>query len=240
MPRISPNLPAETDLLCEACGYMLNGLPSDGNCPECGKPVEFSTAPVARQPSAWERDRRFFATTAEVIFRPTRFFRATTTRTDPSAALKFGEIHTAIASALFAAAGMLHVEFLSLDTDPRVLIMEVFSWLFLAAGTLIVMTLLTRVAARLTTWEASYRGFRLPLPVVRRGLAFHAAHYLPVAIIAVVTTAAYQFGLYLQGDYWRIHWKIYLGALSAEVILGAMYLFITYWIAMRNMMYANL
>jgi hypothetical protein len=102
------------------------------------------------------------------------------------------------------------------------------------------LTLLTRFAARLTNWEATYRGLRLPVPVVRRGLAFHAAHYLPVAIVALVTTAAYQIALHLHQMYWLIHWKIYLGVLCAEVILGAAYLFNTYWIAMRNMMYANL
>ena len=31
----------------------------------------------------------------------------------------------------------------------------------------------------------------------------------------------------------------YLYVLSAEVIIGAIYLFQTYWIGMRNMMYAN-
>jgi len=31
----------------------------------------------------------------------------------------------------------------------------------------------------------------------------------------------------------------YLYVLSGEVIIGAVYLFQTYWIGMRNMMYAN-
>ena len=31
----------------------------------------------------------------------------------------------------------------------------------------------------------------------------------------------------------------YLYVLSAEVVIAAIYLFKTYWIAMRNMMYAN-
>jgi hypothetical protein len=106
-------------------------------------------------------------------------------------------------------------------------------------ATIVLMSLLTRLAGRLTTWEASYRGYRLPLPVVRRALGFHAAQYFPIGIVAVVTTAAYQLGLYYNLNYWSIHWKLYFGILSAEVILGATYLFHAYWIAMRNMMYAN-
>ena len=239
MPRVAPNVPSETDLLCEACGYMLNGLPPGGNCPECGTPIESSIAPIVRQPSAWERDRAFLATTAEVIFHPSRFFRQTTTRGDLAAALRFGDIHTALASALFAAAAMLHTQILDFDTSPRTLTIDLLGWLFLTTATMAAMTLLTRFAARLTNWEATYRGYRLPLPVVRRGLAFHAAHYLPVALIALATTAAYQIALNLHQNYWLIHWKIYLGTLCTEVVLGAMYLFNTYWIAMRKMMYAN-
>jgi hypothetical protein len=101
------------------------------------------------------------------------------------------------------------------------------------------MTLLTRLAARLTTWEATYRGIRLPIDVVRRGLAFHAAHYLPLGVAALATTAAYHIGLYFSPNYWSLHGMLYLAVLSGEVILGAAYLFNTYWIAMRKMMYAN-
>jgi hypothetical protein len=237
MARVAPNLPAETDLLCEACGYTLNGLPDGGNCPECGQPIEQSIAPIVRQPSAWERDRAFLATTAEAIFRPSRFFRNTTTRGESGAALRFGTIHTAIASALFAGAGVLHFSF---ETGRPLSWGEGgIEWCGLALFVFWAMTLLTRLAARLTTWEATYRGIRLPIDVVRRGLAFHAAHYLPLGLAALATTAAYQIGLYFYPNYWQLHGMLYLEVLSGEVILGAAYLFNTYWIAMRKMMYAN-
>ncbi|MCC6358324.1 MAG: hypothetical protein IT450_06255 [Phycisphaerales bacterium] len=33
------------DVRCRGCGYSLRGLRADGTCPECGRPVAFSTAP---------------------------------------------------------------------------------------------------------------------------------------------------------------------------------------------------
>src|SRR5207248_913754 len=71
----------------------------------------------------------------------------------------------------------------------------------------------TRLAGRLTTWEATYRGIRLPLPVVLRGLDYHAAHYLPVALITAGTVVAYR--IYLARDPYHaaLHGNIYLYAL---------------------------
>lgn len=50
----SPKMPGEYDLLCEQCGYQLDGLESSPNCPECGKPVPESL-PEARKGTAWQR-----------------------------------------------------------------------------------------------------------------------------------------------------------------------------------------
>ena len=82
---MSTRAPEETDLLCENCGYMLNGLPPSGNCPECGTAIDFSISERLRQPPLWEiigdprpKWLRFILTTAQVIFRPKRFYRSTT------------------------------------------------------------------------------------------------------------------------------------------------------------------
>ena len=91
---------------------------------------------------------------------------------------------------------------------------------------------------RLTAWEANYRGIRLPLPVVTRGMYYHAAHYLPVALCAAATVLSFAVLLYNRLiDYQML--TPYLYVICAEVIIAAAYLFKTYWIGMRNMMYAN-
>jgi hypothetical protein len=113
---------------------------------------------------------------------------------------------------------------------PRLLGMCLATYVFLV--------LLTHVAARLTTWEAGYRGLRLPLPTVLRGLHYHAVHYLPVGILAAGTVLGYQLAL-ARGWASGTSGAIYLYILSAEVVVAAGYLFSTYWTAMRNLMYAN-
>jgi hypothetical protein len=77
----------------------------------------------------------------------------------------------------------------------------------------------------------------LPYRPVLRGLYFHAAHYLPIGLLAVATLLASQFALERYPA--QFTYDRYACLLCAEVILAAGYLFKTYWIGMRNMMYAN-
>ncbi len=96
----------------------------------------------------------------------------------------------------------------------------------------------TALAAWLSAIEAKYWGMRLPHSVVRRGLQFHSACYLPVATLAVVIVYGHLLLLsaHLAGPSGG---TAYLYTLCAAVIVSAVYLFVMYWIAMKNMMYAN-
>jgi hypothetical protein len=252
-------IPAETDLLCEGCGYVLNGLPApfgpETRCPECGKPTADSS-PDLRRPAAWERTHsadgiddpetafafwRFLTTTAKVLFRPTRFYRTLATRPTIKtfkASRWFARVYGLIVSAVFAVATFAHVGWLADGyffaggwRSPAGLVgFTLLSYAALAG--------LTLIAARLTVWEAAYRGYRLPLPVVLHGLHYHFAHYLPVALLVIGTVYGYQVGV-RHGLFPFTSGPIYLYVLCGEVVLAAIYLFKTYWIAMRNMMYAN-
>jgi hypothetical protein len=242
MPR-EATIPAPTDLLCENCGYVLNGLPPGSNCPECGRPAAESD-PALRGPTAWETADEpgvsggaFLSTSAAVLFRPTRFYRTLATRADTPRATVFAQIYWILSSMLFGLAACAHATwfvFFDLRTPLRPLV-----WVGLAGLIYGFLLLTTRLAAWLTNWEATYRGYRLTLPVVRRGLQYHAVHYVPVALIAAVTVLGYGW-LIRRGLVNPIEsTTTYLYVLSAEVVVAAGYLFATYWAAMRNMMFAN-
>ena len=238
-------VPAESDWLCERCGYVLNGLPPGGNCPECGQPMRESAGELRHAPP-WERPdvagplRRFVHTTAQVIFRPTRFYRSFATRGSRERSVQFARIHWAISAVLLGTAAWLHADwFFDLGASMKIgAYVHWYAALPLAFAVYLFLAITTRIAARLTSFEATMRGIRLPVKVVLRGLDYHAAHYLPVALVAFFTVLAYRVALGYSAA--LMNWgTTYLYTLCAEVVLAAIYLFKTYWIAMRNMMYAS-
>jgi len=203
------------------------------------------TSVEGRTPPPWELDRQgagkgvriFLRTTAAVIFRPTRFFRSLATRGDTAAARRFGIIHWAIASVLLGFTAQLHVNWY-LSLGVRIGQVQTLGLLGLIVACFAFFWLTTSAASVLTVWEARYRGFRLPPRVVRRGLYYHAAHYLPVALVALITVAGYVI-LDHTVQHMEAWSTAYLYVLCGEVVVAAGYLFNTYWISMRNMMYAN-
>ena len=241
------SVPAESDFLCEGCGYRLNGLPPGSQCPECGKPSAESS-PSLRGDATWEQPgpifsifTRFIRTTLFVLFQPAKFYRTLATRQTRRRSRQFAGVHWVIVSLLFGLAAYFHLRWyrqmgqfpMWMDRwdmpIPVILALTGVSYVFLL--------ITTRLAAMLTSWEAAYRGLRLPLPVVLRGLDFHAAHYLPVGLLGAGTVVGYN--LLLRDRFSSAYDTIYLYFLCGEVVACALYLFWTYWIGMKNMMYAN-
>lgn len=248
MPRDGVIVPAETSVLCEGCGYTLDGLPPTGQCPECGLPIAASTGTDGRILPAWESDAtpgrstfwRFLATSAAVVFTPGRFYRTLATRRNNQAARRFAQTHWALSATLFAGALSIHEFWYErYQLGPK---FPPGPWVFFAIFVPLTYCFLwgtTVLAARLSAWEAAYRGIRLPLPVVLRGMYYHAAHFLPVALLGFVTVAGHYLLLRTWPKVFDVQGVRYLLVLCVEVVAAAGYLFKTYWTGMRNMMYAN-
>ena len=243
------NVPHESDTLCEGCGYVLNGLPENGRCPECGK-LTAESAATFRMPPALElgpksRAKAFCRVTFDCIFRPAKFFRSINVRPAGRESLLFARIHWLLAAILFGTCAWLHADLMGGLGPMQVVTPAMERTLFLLTfpafiiATYLFLAVINSIAARLTTFEATYRGIRLPRPVVLRALHYHAAHYLPVGLLGIATVGGFKvFLLGWPSKAWMFE-TAYLYVLCGAVVLSAVYLFKTYWVAMRNLMYAN-
>ena len=233
------------DILCESCGYTLNGLPAGGNCPECGTPVAQSTTGSGRVLPLWETQRRFWQTSWQVIAQTSHFYRTLLTRVDDDRrrlAYLFAVRHWLLAGLLVALASCLHYTLTDTPAAGRGLdgqVLLISLWIAIVTGLFVFIAMaVTHLATWLTAWEAGWRGFRLPRDVVLRGLCYHSAQLLPVGLVALGIVAIYRV-LWATGTVGFESLAWYLAVFSAMASGGAVYLFWTYWLAMRNMLYAN-
>lgn len=247
----------EAAILCESCGYRLDGLPDRGNCPECGAPIAESTVASPRTMPAWETAggiRGFVCTSVRVLFGPTAFFRTLRTRVDDAAARRsrrFAYLHMLMASVVAAVVVLQHGMAVSTSWAAAFVVSDfgllnaLLAWVGLTVLSFAGFLGVKALAARLTAWEAGYRGLRLPASVVRRGMDYHTASLLPVvlALLFVVLGFRLTLALGLTDGYGAAGYlnalMIYLGVLGTACVAGAIYLFWTYWIGMKNMLHAN-
>jgi hypothetical protein len=240
--------PAENDLLCEACGYILNGLQTEqGNCPECGTPTRESLEPGNRIPSPIEEEwssKNFWTTTSRVLLQKRRFFRETRTRDDHLNVTRFGRLHRWMSGILLGLAGGIHAAWMA-ETQLWVTRWDAVSLSILAVAALVLtllavatLSLVTRLATWLTSKEGAFWGMRLPSSVVTRAMSFHSANYLPVGILAFLLTFGYRIGL-MSGWTDASTGVKYLIALCILVVSSAVWLFESYVVAMRRIRLAN-
>jgi hypothetical protein len=249
MPRVATRVPELSEVLCYSCGYVLDGLPQTGVCPECGNPISASLG-ADRQPPEWEtadskhRSSAFIRTSSKIIFKPGDFYRTLNVRGPLEPARRFARIHWGIAATLFGVTASIHelsfgdpLRWLPDVPGGRLSIFAVLALPLMIAG-YVGLELITRLASKLTNVEATYRGIRLPFNIVLRGLYYHAAHYFPVGLLAFVYVGGCQLAYVLFSTSLPINSSMYyLYGLCGLVVVCAIYLFQTYW--MRNMMYAN-
>jgi hypothetical protein len=83
-PQSPPTPPTGGTLLCERCGYPLDGYTPETPCPECALPVRESL-PERRLGTAWQQRpsvRTFLMTAWQTVTRPRRVFHALQLRAD--------------------------------------------------------------------------------------------------------------------------------------------------------------
>ncbi len=239
MPRETP--PDLSDTLCEACGYRLNGLPENGNCPECGQPVADSTIASPRRDPMWETSPRtgLFHTLKQVLLRPNHFFRTLALHEQTPQSRKLGIICIAVAAWMNMKTIAVHyfiTIYLSVAPDwllPLwVLPIVVLVLSFLAWWGVI------QLVGYLTTLEGAFWGMRLPRPIVKRVLQYWSVHVAGTSIVMAFIPIIFLLILVSDRDA-GLHMVKYLYVLSGAVIVAAIYLFRIYWIAMKAIMFGN-
>ncbi len=238
-------MPPENAMLCRQCGYVLDGLPGNSNCPECGSDIAGSIDPFLRHLPPWEMagswkrwPLRYAATVWAIWGHPSGFFRTLRMRVDSPAGRGFERINWFIAALMLTAAAVLHLVWFFSVLWSWDGLAALFTSLYLALPIFLItwlfLMLMIGLSARLTAWEAGFRGYRLSYRTARRVLYYHSAHLLPVAAAALVSVAGHS----LLCN-WQDSTFAYLYSLSGQVIVSAAYLFLVYWLAMRNALYAN-
>lgn len=236
-------IPATTDILCESCGYVLNGLPESGNCPECGTPIALSTTSSPRSIPAWETMQgtpawRFQKTFLAVLRAPKKFFRNLSIHGDLSRARLFG-ILTLVPIILFNSKTIIlhYLIMLQCDAAPawmgRPWLLMIIPFAVIAAWVGVYLAVV-----QLTWLEARYWGMRLPKPVVRRALPYVAVHVLLASLLPWMVVMIYLCLLMVNASV-TLYLTTYLFVLSGSVVLAAVHVFSIYWRAMRAMLYAN-
>ncbi len=90
----------------------------------------------------------------------------------------------------------------------------------------------------LTATEGRYWGLRMPRGIVRRAIHYWTPHATAASIVLSCVPLTYLIMLAISPQA-GMYMAEYLYVLSTAVVLAAIYLFKTYWIAMKAIMYGN-
>jgi hypothetical protein len=232
--------PDLTDILCESCGYRLNGLPDAGNCPECGKPVAESTNRSPRHPPAWETTSRQRASTIFAsLFSPRRFFSTLELHADTARSRRFAILCLGVATLMNTKTILYHYANTTLLTISPPWLPPVWFAPVLPVLVGLFWYVNLELVAYLSAAEGRYWGLRLPRGIVRRVLHYWTVHAAAASIVISFVPLAYLLML-VANPRAGLYFAEYLYVLSGAVVVAAMYLFRTYWIAMKSIMYGNL
>lgn len=153
----------DTTLLCERCGYVLEGLDERGACPECGKPIAESL-PSARTGTPFQTSpglRGFLRQCWSLVRRPAELFAAMRVESDPNALLFFFSSGLAAISLV----GPIGIFALLLGDSPEDRVIGVTVPLFLWLPFVFALVFLMWLERVGVVFFSRKRGWRVPRPV---------------------------------------------------------------------------
>lgn len=217
---------APIELLCERCGYVISGLPREGACPECSRPIPQSH-PDHRVGSPWQRRPGPISAVRSVgrlIRRPRAFWEDVAVDLPSGSATLWANCALAaiiFPGVAFVSSAMHHVAAIG----PAIL--AAFAWFFVLLGLSLVESLGVRTIGRL-------RRFRVSKSVAYAIVGHAAAGWV---IGSVAGLAATMIAIWIDAFWSRLEALGLGGAVTAVVGLLAFEIF-TY-LGLRRMKYAN-
>lgn len=253
MKRQCPWADAHT-LLCEQCGYVLAGLPPEGECPECGEAIAASV-PSVRVGTPWQQRASFVSywqTAWQCLTMPVRTLAIM--RMDDASARSLRQAHRKLAALLLApAAGTGILLFLerewptagggNVSWEPggpvsSVVVMMILS-LLVAPFLLLMFALLNRVEETGLRLFARQRGWRVDSTVAGTITAHGSVGW---GIAALAGPLAMPGLLWLEANEWLLPvwtvehtWKIGLVVLVG----GFLWFEIFAWLGVRRCKFVN-
>lgn len=251
----------EYTLLCERCGYVIEGLTDDARCPECGKPV-VESLPGARTGSAWQRDpgwRSAARAAVQAIRRPRESLDQL--RPDARGGQELAYRYALASSAVFAttAAGM-HGAWALIHANPAGSAGQGVAWLVVYAvayfalfGALqLGLLALTGIECRGLRFFGARRGFRVS-PAVAWSIVGHGSAGWLLTSVAVSTALVVLFSAaLLDGAVWsgralvtdggralRLVVGITVGGLAAIGAAGFLFFEVYAYLGLRRCRFAN-
>lgn len=220
------------DTLCEGCGYALVGLPADGDCPECGLPIEDSH-PRHRTGPPWRNQltlSAFIATVVALAIHPKRTFRMMSAEGTNLAPRLFLLIVVVIVVVYFTCWASFALRYGSIDA----VLFGAF------AGTAVIA--LTYIEEIGVWYFSRRRGWRVPRAMADRVACYAGIGWVPAA--AVFAWVLWGF----REDVFEHMWRDLIGTSTPLPIipilgigfgLSVLWFEVLVYIAMRQVRFAN-
>ena len=242
----------EYTLLCERCGYVVEGLATDGACPECGKPIAESL-PERRVGTLWQQERdlnTLFATMRETLF--SVGYTLWCLRADATSArsLRTATIVMSVVIAAWPAFALTEFTLrMNGAREPYTGFQSAMLWIAPLSAPLvlcIVLQALTWTEARGLCFLSARRGFRIDRTLANAICAhgcvgwFLASAGTAIGSTLLLASTHADGSTYEQGNEWV--WLAYgMGLIitGGSLLLGFFFFELFAWLGLRRCKYAN-